>query len=180
MQTERKLYRNEFDKTIAGVCSGLAEYMNIDVTLVRLAFVLLAVFKGGGVVIYIVLWIVLPAKRFRDDYVDYIVDEHGPARPVSPPPPRKNPDTGATIGGMILIAIGGYFLLDDFDIIPDWFNIWQFWPLVLIGIGAVLIFGTKSKPKNGGWENTGWDKRQPGPSGPAPDDNQQSANPPTV
>ncbi|MBN1484706.1 MAG: PspC domain-containing protein [Chloroflexia bacterium] len=45
---------------IAGVCAGLAEYFAIDPTLVRLIFVILALMGGPGILIYIVLWIVMP------------------------------------------------------------------------------------------------------------------------
>jgi phage shock protein PspC (stress-responsive transcriptional regulator) len=45
---------------IAGVCGGLAEYFNIDATLVRVLFLLLAVFGGTGLVIYVVMWIIVP------------------------------------------------------------------------------------------------------------------------
>ena len=55
----RKLTRSETDKRLAGVCGGLAEYFGIDPTLVRIAFVLLAI-MGPGILLYGVLWIVLP------------------------------------------------------------------------------------------------------------------------
>ena len=45
---------------IAGVCGGLAEYFNVDATLVRVLFLLLAVFGGTGLVIYVVMWIIVP------------------------------------------------------------------------------------------------------------------------
>jgi phage shock protein PspC (stress-responsive transcriptional regulator) len=45
---------------IAGVCGGLPEYFNIDATLVRVLFLLLAVFGGTGLVIYVVMWIIVP------------------------------------------------------------------------------------------------------------------------
>ena len=74
---EKKLYRNEHDKTVAGVASGLADYMQIDVTIVRLLFVLTTIFlAGSGILAYIILWIVAPVnndpavkfKQFNDFY----------------------------------------------------------------------------------------------------------------
>lgn len=74
---EKKLYRNEHDKTVAGVASGLADYMQIDVTIVRLLFVLTTIFlAGSGILAYIILWIVAPVnndpavkfKQFKDFY----------------------------------------------------------------------------------------------------------------
>jgi phage shock protein C len=58
----RKLTRSETDKRLAGVCGGLAEYFGIDPVLVRIVFVILAV-MGPGVLLYIVLWIVMPRGR---------------------------------------------------------------------------------------------------------------------
>jgi phage shock protein PspC (stress-responsive transcriptional regulator) len=55
----RQLTRSETDKRIAGVCGGLAEYFGIDSVLVRIAFVILAL-MGPGVLVYFVLWIVMP------------------------------------------------------------------------------------------------------------------------
>ena len=51
---EKKLYRSRTDKTICGVCGGLAKYLNMDVTVVRLLAVLLTLFVGGGLIAYIV------------------------------------------------------------------------------------------------------------------------------
>ena len=61
---EKRLYRDEHRKKIAGVCAGLADYFNMDVSIVRALFLLALILKGGGVVIYIVLWIVLPVKHY--------------------------------------------------------------------------------------------------------------------
>lgn len=59
----KKLYRSRTDTKIAGVCGGLAEYFAIDVTIVRIVFVLLLL-PGGlpGFIPYIVLWIIVPLK----------------------------------------------------------------------------------------------------------------------
>ena len=60
MEEPRKLYRSRNQRMIAGVCGGLADYFNVDATLVRVLFLLLAVFGGTGLVIYIVMWIIVP------------------------------------------------------------------------------------------------------------------------
>jgi phage shock protein C len=57
---EKRLHRSLTDKKIAGVCGGLAEYLGWDATLVRLLWVVLTLLGGSGVLIYIVLWIVMP------------------------------------------------------------------------------------------------------------------------
>ena len=57
----KKLYRSSTDRKIAGVCAGLAEYFNIDPTIVRVIFVLLLL-PGGlpGLLPYLLLWIIIP------------------------------------------------------------------------------------------------------------------------
>lgn len=57
----KRLFKIKEDAKIAGVCNGLSEYFNIDVSLIRLVFVLLA-FTSIGVLIYLVLAILLPNK----------------------------------------------------------------------------------------------------------------------
>ena len=57
---QARLTRSETDKRIAGVCGGIAEYFDIDPTIVRIVFVLVALMSGVGVLIYVVLWIALP------------------------------------------------------------------------------------------------------------------------
>ncbi len=164
---EKRLYRNEYRKKLAGVCAGLSEYMSIDVAFVRLFFVLACVLHGGGLLIYIVLWIALPKKPFP--YVDPTVD-------YTVPPP--NADAGSTgnwapsnfgsptfqagqfgasqgidqtfgtkpggasltaiIIGVVLILIGGSILLNNLNIIPDW-DIEHLWPLIPITVGLILM-----------------------------------------
>lgn len=58
----RKLYRSKNNRMIAGVCGGLGDYFNIDPTLVRLLFVLIGLTVGGGVLIYLLLWLILPEE----------------------------------------------------------------------------------------------------------------------
>ncbi|MCU0335152.1 MAG: PspC domain-containing protein, partial [Chitinophagaceae bacterium] len=63
----KRLYRDEQDKIIAGVASGIAHYMNIDPAVVRILFALLFIFGGSGLLIYIILWIVLPSRSLQNN-----------------------------------------------------------------------------------------------------------------
>ena len=58
----KKLYRSRSDEMIAGICGGLADYFEIDPTIIRLLFVLLLFAGTGGFWIYIILWIVMPLQ----------------------------------------------------------------------------------------------------------------------
>lgn len=59
---DQTLYRDESDKMLGGVCSGLGEYFDIDTNLVRVAFVAVTTFGGGGIVAYLILWAILDPK----------------------------------------------------------------------------------------------------------------------
>ena len=61
--TVRRLYRSRTDRMIGGVCGGIAEYSNLDPTLVRVLFILLAFITGGATLLaYPILWIVVPEQ----------------------------------------------------------------------------------------------------------------------
>ena len=61
MENSKRLYRSSHDTMIGGVAGGLAEYFNLDPTIVRLLFILLAVVTAGNMVlIYLILWAVMP------------------------------------------------------------------------------------------------------------------------
>jgi len=59
---EKKLYRSHEDKVIAGVCGGLAEYFEVDATLIRLVWAVTILFAGTGVLAYILFVIIVPLK----------------------------------------------------------------------------------------------------------------------
>jgi phage shock protein C len=62
MDPTRKLRRSKTNRKLAGVCGGLAQYFNIDATLIRVLFVLLAVLGGSGLVLYLAMWIIVPKE----------------------------------------------------------------------------------------------------------------------
>ncbi|WP_158544348.1 PspC domain-containing protein [Pedobacter miscanthi] len=185
---EKKLFRNEHDKMIAGVASGLADYMQVEVTIIRLLFALSAIFMaGGGLIAYIIMWIIVPvnndpAARFSK-FNDYFNKNNPGANPFGNPDPfaanagagtpnwtqpvdntQKTPfetqadfgkfnkpnDTGRTIGGLVLLVVGCFFLMRELDFIPYWFsfrNLFRYmWPLIFIALGISII--AKSKRKN--------------------------------
>jgi phage shock protein C len=179
---DKRLFRNEYEKVVGGVSSGIAEYMEVDVTIIRLLFVLSTIFLvGTGVLVYIVMWIVVPvnndpAKRFAK-FNDYNKGFNNPFEPkASAPgwtsplmnadpfktgsndtsfrPIKKNSETGKTVAGLVLLVMGIYFLMNEFNIIPFWFNVSKMWPLVFVAVGVSFIL--KAKNKNA-WED--WKKQ---------------------
>lgn len=126
---QTRLVRSETDKMLAGVCGGLATYLNIDSVFVRLAFVVLGLASGIGLPIYLVLWIVMPAASAaevigEDVYTDPSSLKSGNAVAANP---------GGTIG-IILVVLGLFFLLNQLG----WMNHF-FWPLILILGGVYFI-----------------------------------------
>lgn len=105
--SDSRLVRSESERMLAGVCGGLGQHFGIDPSVVRIVFVLLAVFGGSGVVLYLVLWLILPRSSGADlpprDAVRDSLDEGrqllqdgadaarrafgGTPPPPSPPPP---------------------------------------------------------------------------------------------
>lgn len=61
---EKKLYKSSTDKKLAGVCGGLAEYFNIDSTLVRLGWVVFCALGGSGLLAYIIAALIMPDRPY--------------------------------------------------------------------------------------------------------------------
>jgi len=86
----KKLYRNKRNGMIAGVCSGLADYLNVDVTIIRLIFVLLLFFYTGGFWIYLIMWIIVPLEPTAPaDSVDVVAKQASTAAPKKVTAPKK-------------------------------------------------------------------------------------------
>lgn len=64
--TSKRLYRSRSYRAIGGVCGGIAEHMDWDVSMVRIAAILLIFFAGGSLWLYIILWIVLPEEPVKE------------------------------------------------------------------------------------------------------------------
>jgi phage shock protein C len=85
----KRLYRDKSDVRIAGVCSGIAKYLDIDPTAIRLAFVLLLFIGGGGLWIYVILWIIMPyAPDSVRDAIEVVAEEK-PTQPAKIAQPKK-------------------------------------------------------------------------------------------
>lgn len=58
----RKLYRSKLDRKIGGVCGGIAEYLDVDSTVVRIIFVMVFLFLGVGLLFYVIAWLLIPEQ----------------------------------------------------------------------------------------------------------------------
>lgn len=83
---DQKLYRDTTDEKIAGVCSGIARYFDVDTTLVRVVFAALLLVGGGSLVAYILLWLLLdPAPAgYWDQPRDPLPAPEAPGAPDAP------------------------------------------------------------------------------------------------
>jgi len=61
----KRLYRSKKQRMIAGVCGGLAEYFEIDATWVRLIFILFLLLGGSAILVYLVMWLVVPSNPYQ-------------------------------------------------------------------------------------------------------------------
>lgn len=147
----KKLYRSNKDKMLGGVAGGLAEYFDMDPTLVRVIFIITLFLGGTGVIAYIILWILVPEEPLvfpltaNSTPASEPNSQTGTAEPVNVPftvPVRKR--NGPAIAGIILIVLGSLFLLDN--IFPS-FSFEHYWPLILVAIGAALIFNSRNRER---------------------------------
>jgi phage shock protein C len=132
----KKLYRSRTDSMIAGICGGLAEYFDIDSSLVRVGAVLITLAGGAGIVAYVILWIVVPQKSLASSM------EEGEDKAVVEPETVKKEgeekDRGVLLVGMILTVLGVLLLMNNY--LPfSWLSFSRLWPLLLIFIGILVI-----------------------------------------
>lgn len=62
MADTKRLTRSRTERWVAGVCGGIGNYFDLDPTVIRVAFVLLALVLGGGLLIYLILWLIIPLE----------------------------------------------------------------------------------------------------------------------
>lgn len=136
---ERRLYRSRTNKMLGGVCGGLGDYFNIDPVLIRVIFVAGTFVTGIGLLAYILLWIIVPFEPIVVNPTDFAQPAPN-ERPQTVPQMRKK--GGGAVFGTILILIGLIFLADNF--IP-FFRFWDFWPIILIALGAGLLLKAKDE-----------------------------------
>jgi phage shock protein C len=129
----RRLYKSRTNRMIDGVCGGVAEYFNLDPTLVRIVWVLVTLLGGSGFLLYIAAMIIMPVNH------EPLPSTGEPASGIDihPPPDKKR------FWGIVLVLIGGFILLLNLGLIAD-FSWWSFshrfvFPALLITIGAVLV-----------------------------------------
>ena len=159
-----RLHRSRDDRMLAGVAAGVAETLDADPSIVRIIWALLAILTGGlALVVYIVMAIVVPEEDSEAagatgpaaaGGTGAAADAPGAGASSTAPPSRSaerearraarrarrreggDSGRGALIGGVVLIVIGGIFLLRE--LVP-WFEFRLWWPVAIVGLGILLI-----------------------------------------
>jgi phage shock protein C len=151
-----RLERSTTNKVVAGVCGGIAEYLQVDPTLVRVFFVVGTIVTGGlGLLGYVILVVLMPLPGQPAPFVKTAgtttttlegaaTSDQTNSGPTTTPPvvaPPADPEAAErrrAVAGLFLIALGALFLLGNSGV----FRLvrWDLaWPLVFIAIGALLL-----------------------------------------
>lgn len=140
-----KLYRSEKNRVIAGVCGGLGEYFEIDPVILRIILVLITIFGGSGLLIYLILWVVIPSKsKIGGKSEDYIKENVEEIKDKSQNVVKNG--NGRLLGGILLILLGVSFLFENLGFYV-FQNVWKFWPVALIAFGLTLLSDKTRKIK---------------------------------
>lgn len=132
---QNHLTRSLKDRKIAGVAGGIGEYLGVDSAVVRLIWLLAILFGGAGFLAYIIAWIIIPEENPND-----APEDHGFQEEPVPAEPKTRFAGGINFLGILLVALGGVFLLREF--IP--FGLTRyFWPAIMIGLGIFLLIPRK-------------------------------------
>jgi phage shock protein C len=138
MQVNRRLYRCRDNRRLAGVAAGVAEFFDLDPTLVRVLW-FLSIFVGGlGVLLYVGLAIIVPLEPLSGD----AATQEGVVTPEGAGHAHAHTNRGSgrvmTVLGIVLIFFGTLALVDA--LLPGWTHSWRYlWPVFLVGIGILLI-----------------------------------------
>jgi len=155
MSVTKKLYRSCTDKILGGVAGGLGEYFDMDPTLIRLVFAL-AFLSGFGFLAYLLAWIIVPedpscksgktgADEIREHADRVAQDFRNAAKKEtmeSAAPSATSASDFRFWAGLVLVFFAASIILQNIFGFDLWHN---FWPLILVALGVVLIAGSLEK-----------------------------------
>ena len=155
-----RLYRSRDDRMLFGVAGGMADWMDLDPSIVRLVWALLILAGGVGLLLYIIAAIVIPEAPFEASGAMPAADAASGAVAGAPADQtrwearqarraarRQNPGNAGLIFGLVLVLAGAWFLIDRY--VPALDTSW-FIPGVLIVVGIVLVLGAMNRTQNPG------------------------------
>jgi phage shock protein C len=132
----KRMYKSRTNRMIDGVCGGVAEYFGVDPTLVRIAWVLLTILGGSGILLYIAAMIVMPSNP-----VFVPISGQGASPTQSP-----SSSTNQRFWGFLLVIIGVAWLMSNLGIWHRWWGFsWDLMlPTALILAGVTFLFGGRN------------------------------------
>lgn len=141
---EKKLYRiNQGDSVLGGVCLGLSDYFKIDVSIIRVVFVVLFFTPFPSFISYALLWIILPvAWEYSPSFSSNVESQKVSIM-------NNSSRGGNVVFGIILIVLGTIFAFKSFFDINLFHYIGKSWPLFLVGLGIWLIIRDNTEKVGG-------------------------------
>lgn len=155
---QSRLYRSYKNSVIGGVCGGIGDYLNTDPILFRVLFAVAFLVGGSGLLVYIILWIIIPiepipnisqgdtsdkstkSNSMEEENIDIEIEPNNMEEQK-----KSQKNDGNLWGGLILITLGAIFLIDRF--VPR-IDFGDLWPLILIVVGVILISKNYQHTKN--------------------------------
>lgn len=133
----KRIYRSHSDRVLAGVCGGIADYFQVDSSLVRIIWVLVTLFGGSGILAYLVALFIIPEEFEIKGTV------------VPPPQPAKQSAPPQVTWGILLVVLGLVLMITWSDVLGlIWSRFWGsglnvFFALFIIALGIYLIYSKR-------------------------------------
>lgn len=139
--SSQRLYRSRTNKVFGGVCGGFAEYFDVDPVIIRILFVLMVLFGGSGIFLYIAALLIVPKKPFST------ADFEQPAAMSEPrTSDAKNWFGYALVIGGVLLLLANLDVFHFFDFLDDAFE--YIFPVLLIVLGMGIIYYRQTRPES--------------------------------
>lgn len=151
-KTEKRLVRTSKNKMLGGVAAGIGDYFDLDPNIIRFLFIVLTVFGGSGVLMYLLLWLLLPSDtsetsggrdtmrenigQMKETVQGFAEDIKKEVTPEKTETEHKQKSQGYL--GMVLVVFGVGFLLINLGLL-DMYVVRRFWPVLLVFLGVSLL-----------------------------------------
>lgn len=137
--SQLRFTRSVDNRLIGGVCGGLGDYLGVDPTLVRIAFVFLGLASGVGIPLYLLMLVIVPRDEHEGQPISQVVkdnlDDLGQTISGGAERLQSSPD-GRRTAAVLLILLGAFLLPHQLGLLGGGL----IWPLLLIGLGAAVIW----------------------------------------
>jgi phage shock protein C len=131
----KSLYRSKKDRVLGGVAGGLGEYFEVDSTLIRLIFIILFFSGGTGLLLYLVLWLIMPSKPGKKIADERTIKEN--VEEIRTKAEEMGHRQGRQWFGILLLVLGIIILLRNLGFFRIFVG--RLWPIVLVIIGIALL-----------------------------------------